>query len=379
MERNLQLKTHALSGLTNLKVHGRTTASRSPLTLFWTGSALEMNVTGSELWIEIEADYDLYEPWISVLVNAVPVSRQMLPAGRYWICVFRGMNPDVPKNIRIVKDVQPMSADPVCSLQIHAVKSDGEFLPVTDKPCKIEFIGDSITSGEGAIGASVEEDWIPMWFSAIHNYTAMTAEALNADYRVISQSGWGVLTSWDNNPHGNIPEGYGKVCGLLTGEKHKALGAHEENDFDAWQPDVVVVNLGTNDGGAFYSPAWKDEITGETHKQRLNEDGSFHPADLAAFEAAAVRFLHQLRQYNSRAQIIWAYGMLGLPMMPAIYRAVDAYIRESGDKKVTVFQLPNMTADTAGARSHPGVRAHRKTADELAEYIRGIIGGSAIS
>ncbi|EBD8094829.1 GDSL family lipase, partial [Salmonella enterica] len=175
MKPNAKLRTYALSDVENLKVHGRTTGNRAPLTLFWTGSAVELNVQGAELWVEIESNYDMYEPWISILINGVPVSRQMLTAGRYWICVFRGMNENVVKNVRIVKDVQAMNGDPGCSLQIHALRSDGVFMPVEEKPYKIEFIGDSITSGEGAIGAKTEEDWIPMWFSAIHNYTAMTA------------------------------------------------------------------------------------------------------------------------------------------------------------------------------------------------------------
>ncbi|MGF7046786.1 hypothetical protein J2T13_001284 [Paenibacillus sp. DS2015] len=47
------------------------------------------------------------------MINSAPVSRQMLTAGRYWVCVFRWM-----------------SEDPDCSLQIHAVKFDGELLAV---------------------------------------------------------------------------------------------------------------------------------------------------------------------------------------------------------------------------------------------------------
>lgn len=152
-----------------------------------------------------------------------------------------------------------------------------------------------------------------MWFSAINNYTSMTADALNAEYRVISQSGWGVLTSWDNNPHGNIPDGYEQVCGLLTGAKNEALGAFQEHSFESWQPDVVVVNLGTNDGGAFQSPEWKDEVTGESHKQRLNEDGTYHEDDIQAFVDAAEKFLMKLRKNNQHAHLVWAYGMLGIP------------------------------------------------------------------
>ncbi|ETT46028.1 GDSL family lipase [Paenibacillus odorifer] len=377
MKQNTNLKVHTLADIEHLKIHGRTTGLLSPLTLFWTGSAVELNVKSSELWLEVEADYDVYEPWISILINSVPVSRQMLVAGRYWICVFRGMNERVVKNVRIVKDVQAMSGDPGCSLQIHAVKMDGKFLPVADKPHKIEFIGDSITSGEGSIGAKAEEDWIPMWFSAINNYTSMTADALNAEYRVISQSGWGVLTSWDNNPHGNIPDGYEQVCGLLTGAKNEALGAFQAHSFESWQPDVVVVNLGTNDGGAFQSPEWKDEVTGESHKQRLNEDGTYHEDDIQAFVDAAEKFLMKLRKNNQHAHLVWAYGMLGIPMMPAIYRAVDAYSKKTGDKQVSVLQLPNMTDETIGARSHPGALAHEQAAKELTGYLKGILAGES--
>ena len=372
MKENENLQVYALTDVKNLKVHGRTTGCLSPLTLFWTGSAIELNAKGSEIWIEVEADYDIYEPWISISINSAFVSRQMLTAGRYWICVFRGMNENAIKNVRIVKDVQAMSGDSGCSLKIHAVKFDGEFLPVEEKTYKIEFIGDSITSGEGTIGAKAEEDWIPMWFSAINNYSFMTAESLNAEYRIISQSGWGVFTSWDNNIHANIPEYYEKVCGLVSGEKNEVLGAFNENDFDSWQPDVVVVNLGTNDGGAFNQPEWKDEVTGETRKQRINEDGTFNEKDLEDFEAAALHFLIKLRKYNKKANIVWVYGMLGIPMMPAIYRAVDAYTKKTGDKKVSVFQLPNTTEETVGARSHPGILAHEKAAKALTEYIKEI-------
>lgn len=374
MKTNEKLQTYAMSDVSNLKVHGRTTGQRAPLTLFWTGSAVELNVQSSELWVEVESQYELYEPWISILINGVPVSRQMLTAGRYWVCVFRGMNGNVVKNVRIVKDVQAMSGDPDCSLRIHGVKSDGAFLPVEEKPYKIEFIGDSITSGEGAIGGKAEEDWVPMWFSAIHNYTFITAEALNAEYRVISQSGWGVLTRWDNNPTGNIPDYYEQVCGLVTGEKNKVLGAGDKHDFESWQPDVVVVNLGSNDAGAFQTPAWEDPVTGKVYKQRLNEDGTYHEEDLSTFERAVERFLVKLRKHNPKAHIVWAYGMLGFPMMPAIYRAVDAYTKRTGDHKATIIQLPNTNKGTLGARSHPGEASHRSAAEALAEYIRGIKG-----
>jgi hypothetical protein len=352
------METMEVRALTEIrhKVHGRTTGRLTPLTMFWTGSALELNVRGSELWIEIEAGYNHYEPWISMVINSVPVSRQMVTSGRHWVCVFRGMNANAVKNVKVIKDTQAMSGDPGCYLHVHAVRSDGEFLPVEDKPYRIEFIGDSITSGEGAIGARQEEDWIPMWFSAVDNYATMAAEALDADYRILSQSGWGVRTGWDNNPDCNMPAYYEQVCGLLTGERNEALGALEQNDFALWQPDVVVVNLGTNDGSAI-----------------LNLDAALREEGIEQFERAARDFLAKLRGCNRGAHIVWVYGMLGLPMMPAIFRAVDGYKKETGDRHVSVFQLPNTTEETVGARMHPGAPAHRRAAEELSRYLRQLL------
>ncbi len=374
MKENLNLKVTPISELTNLKVHGRTTGELAPLTLFWTGSMLELNAKGSELWIEVESDYETYEPWINILINGALVSRIMLTAGRYWVCVFRGMNPEKMKNIRIVKEVQAMSGDPDCLLQLHAVKSDGEFLPLEDQPYKIEFVGDSLTSGEGLVGTVGEMDWIPMWFGTTQNYAVLTAQAINAEYRIVSQSGWGILTGWDNNPHSNMPEYYEKICGLVNGERNIALGAHKEYDFSSWQPDFVVVNLGSNDTAAFYQPEWKDEATGESHKQRCKEDGGFHEEDLKAVEVAIVNFLFKLRYHNPKAHIIWAYGIAGIPMMPVIYRAFEEYQKNSCDTKVSIFQLPIVSdPEEEGSRFHPGVLAHERTAKQLTAYLKRIL------
>ena len=34
-------------------------------------------------------------------------------------------------------------------------------------------------------------------------------------FRAVSQSGWGVLSGWDNNPDHNVPSCYEKICGFL--------------------------------------------------------------------------------------------------------------------------------------------------------------------
>ena len=363
----------AVGKIPELKVHGRTTRERAPLTLFWTASGFECNVSGSELWVEVEVTYDIYEPWFSYTVNGDWIGRQMLLPGRYWIPLFRGMNPEKIKNVRFYKDLQAMSGDGNSYIHIHALRHDGTFYPVEEKKRKIEFIGDSITSGEGLFGAKEEEDWIPMFFSTLKDYAYLTAKELDAEYRVFSQSGWGVYNSWDNNRNAAIPKYYKEICSLMPGEENERLGGNKPHDFSAWQPDVIVVNLGTNDVSGFDQPEWVDEVTGERHKMRREEDGSFCKEDVNVFKGAVADFLETLRECNPQAQIIWCYGMLGIPFQMPIMEGISAYIEKSGDQKVSYLQLPNTDETNVGSRQHPGALCHKQASEVLAGYIRQIL------
>lgn len=344
------LKKYKIEEIDNIKINGRTTEKIDPLTLFWTSSGFEVNVKALELWVELEADYEEQEPWFSVLVNGVVVSRQMAMKGKTKVCLFRSRNPEEIKNVRFVKDSQAMHDDEKCFLQVHGLYTDGEFCPVMDRPHKLEFIGDSITSGEGLIGAREENDWVSMLFSGVETYAAVTADLVDADLRVCSQSGWGLFSSWDGCLENVLPAGYEKVCGVLTGDHNEKLGAHEPYQFSSWQPDAVIINLGTNDGAAF-------EMEGFNH-------------DISEFEAAVVSFLKKVRSFNPEADIVWVYGMLGYSMSMPIVRAISSYEHETGDKKVHYLQLPNTTEETVGARQHPGRKSHRRAAELLADFLK---------
>lgn len=369
---NGKLRAYKINELKELKILGRTSNSSNSLVLFWTGSGFEANVRAGELWIEVEVDYDIFEQWISIEIDGELISRRMLTKGKYDVCLFRGMNKDIVKNVRVYKDVQPMPTDNNNMLLIHSLKTDGEFDKVEEKSMNIEFIGDSITSGEGSIGAKKEDDWISMWFTSHNNYAVMTAKELNADFRIISQSGWGVACSWDNNPYCAIPKYYEKICGVVNGQRNEELGAFKENDFNSWQPDIIVVNLGTNDDGAFHNPEFIDEKTAKSYKMHIDDDGKYNEKDVSKFEEAVINFLIKLRKYNANAKIVWAYGMLGTPMMEYIYDAVTHYKREYNDDRVWITQLPETTDETVGSRMHPGVLSHRAAAKSLVNTIKNL-------
>ena len=373
MQKNTNLKTYSLKEVEHYKVHGRTEDDMYPLPLFFNGSGIEVNVTGSELWIDLEVDCDVHEPWIWTAINSAFMSRQMLLPGSYSICIFGSMSPEAVKNVKFIRELQAMSEDNSCHILVKGFQTDGFFLPVSDRRYKLEFIGDSITSGEGTYGANEDTDWIAMYMSSSRNYAVMVSDALDADYHLFSQGGWGVLSGWDNNPNSNIPSRYEKLCGLAGGEFNEKLGVSRPYHFEKWKADAIIVNLGTNDASAFNQPAFTDPVTGKTFKQHKNPDGSFNPDDLMRFEQAVIDFLAMIRKHNPDSHIVWTYGMLGYDLTLAITDAINRYQKQSGDENVAFLQLPNTTEETVGAHAHPGVKSHERAAKVLIEYLKPIL------
>ena len=369
-----ELQKSALSELPQVRALGRHT-ERDPLTLFWTASGIELNYTGSELWVDFYADYELMEPWVSVELDGTWIARFAVNPGVSRMCLFRGMAPGAVKHVRLLKDVQAMHDDPMHLLQITGLEyaADGEFLALPEPNCRLEFVGDSITSGEGAIGAVSETDWVGTFFSAENHYARMTADALRAEYRCISQSGWGIAAAWDNNPQHILEPYYAQVCGVAGGERNAALGAGSVNDFAAWQPDAVIFNLGTNDDGAFDNPPWIDPDTGESFQMRKNSDGSLCQEDMLKVSDGVQSFLALVREKNPKAQLVWCIGMLGSRIMPILRKGIEQYQEASGDQRVWLLELPAATNETMGARQHPGVESHREAAEVLTGFLKGIL------
>lgn len=360
-----ELKRYALSEVSGLFVLGRTSEVREPLALFWSGAGFEVNYSGHELWCELETDYTSHEQWIAIEINGEVIARQMLYRGKQRICLYRNPSGAGLHRVRLIKEVQAMPGDQSAFLLIHALFADGTFSEGEKKSFKIEFIGDSINSGEGSYGAKEEQDWISSWFSSTHAYPYLTAKALNADYRIFSQSGYGVYCAWDGNIHNSLPQFYEQICGVLEGEKNELLMAKAPYPFASWQPDVIVINLGTNDANAFTQPPYVDASTGKEYRMENDETGKPKKEHMRLITDAVKDFLKIVRKNNPNARIFWVYGLMEKRVEDALYNGVTEYRNESGDEKVCFYLMQQMTEEQTGARSHPGVSAHRMAAEKL--------------
>lgn len=346
----MSLKEYRIDEISNKYIYGRTGKQLSPLPLFSNGSGVGVICDGTELWVDVKVGSSFHDMWVAYEVNGYLMGRQMVLPGEHSICLFRHMTPGIAKRIKFYREVQAMSSDENCYITVNSMKTDGEFLPFPDHKYKLEFIGDSITSGEGTYGALEDTDWIPMYMSYSHDYAKLVSDNLDADSHIISQGGWGVHISWDSHLECNIPDYYEKVSGLCCGDENVALGAHDLYDF-SWQPDAIIVNLGTNDA------------TGT--RESGNREG---------IKASVIKFLKMLRQHSPKAHIVWVYGMLGYEISGLLSDAVNKYIVETNDQNVAFINLPNTRPDGIGSHAHPGDGSHRESAIILTDYLQGILG-----
>ena len=337
-----------------IRILGRT-ARQVPLPLFWTAGGVEMCIDGSELAFVLTSDYSAFEQWIRIEVDGYSMIRTSLQKGENRITVYRGLNPEEKRRVRLFKEVQAMPNDPDAMLLLEAVETDGTLYELPACDLRIECIGDSLTSGEGLAGARNLNDWQACVFSTNLSYTQLLAKELNADVRVLAQSGWGAYCSWDHMPECALPLYYDRICGVLKGARNERLGAQRMNDFDAWQPDVVFVNLGSND-----SSGLKD-----------------HPEEgPEAYAKAMLDFLKLLRLRNPKADLIWACGLGTNWLKETAENTMDAYIRGTGDAKAAFLTLPGYEdyecdeAELMGSRNHPGIQLNRAQADAIKKKIK---------
>lgn len=328
-----------------IKIMGRAANGAEGIDFFWSASGFEVNSNGSELWAQIASDYDKFEVWISVWLNGVQTARLMLNKGTNDVCLYRNLPAAKAKNIRVYKETQAMGDDDKHRFLLKSLSTDGDLLPVTPQPLRMEFIGDSITSGEGTVGAKGETDWTSIFFGATKTWAFKLARMVGADFNVISQSGWGVVCGYDGNLSHALPKYYGEVCSVAN-----RFGGEREWDFSNFEPDWVIVNLGTNDQNPCQS----------------------RPDIAEIFEAGVISFLTKIRAGNPKAKIVWCYGMIGHILAQQIERAVDAYKKQSGDDRVQYILLPEIDMEKTGALSHPTEAQQQEAADYLRSQIVGL-------
>jgi len=116
---------------------------------------------------------------------------------------------------------------------------------------KLMFIGDSFTCGEYNERFPPENDSTPRSTNAARSYGMLLAKWLNAQVHLVSYGGRGITREWDGRTDVNIvPVFYPRALPDKPGSAW---------DHSAYQPDVIVINDGTDfDAGPLDEAAFTD-------------------------------------------------------------------------------------------------------------------------
>ena len=322
---------------------GRFNPDEKSCDLWWSGSGVRTTFDGRRLEAEFTVADDEHTPFAAVTVDGAPVARFALMPGTHRYDILGRMEAGVKHEIEIRRDSQPTDGD-TAPVILNALYAEGALSAPKARPRLIEFLGDSLTVGEGTVGPTDAMEWRMLWISNQFAFPTLTAEAMNAEKRVVALGGWGAYLSYDANPTHTIGAIYEKLCGACP-------AGDVPYDFAAQRPaDAVVINLGTNDASGINS---------------LPEDR--REAGRAALEECAVKLMELVRAHNPNAAIIWAYGLCGDAVEAPLKRAVERRIA-AGDGNVRYLALADCNGDM-GSRMHPSRAAHSRAATQIAETL----------
>ena len=213
----------------------------------------------------------------------------------------------------------------------------------------IEFIGNSITCGYGNESTVASNPFEYETENHYFTYAQLTTRALQAQAYVVARSGIGVYRSY-GGPKEGTPENV-----MTTEYEYTNLYDHSERwDFNRYQPQLVCINLGTN-------------------------DLSTNNYDVTLLKAAYKKFLKQVRQHNPNAKIVFLCGsMLNDKELEIAKRVMNEVVDEAhqkGDNEVYRFDFTPQTGSLGfGASWHPSLLQHQKMAEELTPFLRQLMG-----
>ena len=324
---------------------GRHDPKETKACLWWSGSGVRVKIACRQMEIEAAVNARDHAPWMGVMVDGAPVARFPLANGVRRYPVLAGMDDTVSHEITLLRDSQ-LTYDEDGPVVLEAVWTDGEPAAPAERPLLLEFIGDSLTVGEGCVGPVSGDEWRTVFISHMPAFPTLAAEEMNAEKRVVALGGWGASQGWDLNPDSRIGLIYDFLCRPTPGGDVPA-------DFPEREADAVIINLGTNDANALSKLAGEKKAAAESELTRCAE-----------------ALLFQARARNPRAVILWAYGLCGSQVKDLIEQAVDRR-RTAGDEKVYFLPLTDCAGDV-GSRMHPSRTAHRRAAHEICGMLRGL-------
>lgn len=342
-----------------VKPLGRTYPLNNRLWMCYSASGAAFRFIGKKLYVTLQGDdrctdSDMNGNLARVKINVDDfcVYDLMMDESEKRICILQGDSRE-EHLVEIMKVSE--SAMSTCTMVSIETDDEGEIEPAPMKEHYIEFAGDSITCGYGVDDEVAEHNFKTDTEDATKAYAYLTCRQLQADHSLVSLSGYGIISGYSGDgirrPDQLIPTYYEKI-GFCYGSMQEEFPQNTPWDFSQRQPDLVVVNLGTND----------DSYT--------QDDAALQQEYCNEYQL----FIKTIRKNNPKAKILCILGMMGERLCPMVKKAVEAYTASTGDANIAFAHFTEQLAEDGRAADwHPSQLTHRKNAEKLTAIIQNIM------
>ena len=307
----------------------------------WSGVYIQFRFRGSECAVKMS---DTGHNFYNVFVDDQP-SKTIDVKSDTTIVIADGMASRIHK-IQIYKRTEGNQG--IGSFKGILISQNGEMLPWNEIPTrKIEFIGNSITCGYGTEGLSNSEHFKGSTENNYMSYAPIMARAFKADYHIVAHSGMGVVRNY----------GYKEKVSpnAMPGRFDRVFDEKEQPiwNFTQWKPDVVVINLGTND---FSTQPYPDK---------------------AVFKAGYEKLINEVfKQYGDLPVFCIVGPMIDEPCYSYVKELVEDFRSVYHKNNVYFVGIPTYLMDSEkdlGSDTHPNYSGARKMAAHALPVISSIL------
>ena len=340
-----------------IRVMGRTVMDGGVLWLVSSLSEAGFTVSGATyLTFALWADDSVTDPALAHLpprymirLDGKEIRNVRMTEKTETVPVFRTDSPR-DAEVRLIK----LSECTQSLMALAGIETDGKIEPLPELAGKIEFIGDSITCGYGVEAADGEEQFTTATENAWKSYAGLISEGMKLDRMLTSFSGHGIVSGYTDDPEKPnlselVPPYYEKVgrngFRLPSGRTVTDMPW----DFSRWQPDRIVVNLGTNDLSWCQEAAERKMFYREQYRE----------------------FLKTVRKNNPQARILCVLGVMGEGLNDHMLAAVRDYVRDTGDNRIRAAALKEQDGNRNGfgANYHPSEATQHELAGKVADLL----------
>ncbi len=311
--------------------HGLFHKEPDGISCFLPGSAISVCFQGQEVTLSVDDMSKSGKSWLNIYIDNLPVRVMRIDPDNQIYQLADDLE-DVPHTLTLQKRTEAGFG----TIKFTDLTTEnGIFLPPpSPKPHKLMIIGDSITCGYG------NEAQIPCDCDASREnnalaYSSLLGDFLNAETLIVGASGTGCYQNFGGSKEGRMTDYFMEnICPDLD---QKAL--------DPFEPEVIVVNLGTNDWSAPIEP------TDYTNRYRNLTDFicSRYPA----------------------AELFCVIGPMNLGPSPYL-EALVRTLQEEGDTHIYFMEFPliKRPEEGMGGSGHPSIKKHHQMAVQLSEFIK---------